>query len=663
MKNKVEILDTTLRDGSYTIGYQFSLQDNVIISSGLEKAGVNLIEIGHGAGLGSSRIDSNAQAYSDKQYMQSVSDTLTASKFGFFFIPGIGNSDDIQMLSDHGGGFIRIGVSIENYSSAKKYIALAKKLNIKFWVNLMKSYVYSFEEFAEFSKICFHDGADGLYLVDSAGGMLPSDVSKYIQAANVCLDKSNASNFHLGFHGHENISMGVACALSAVQSGASIVDGSLLGIGRSMGNSPIETLGIVLQKAGYSLTIDPWKLSDLAEKTIKPYLENRWRHSSIEQALGFKEIHSNFLKDITKFAHQEKINLRDLILALPDDARKSVNTDMLLTASKNSCPPPAQDQQKILLDPKNKLAKELSLSLVSKNEYLINLLSLAERTNGKSVLLLTPNWNKQLDTPFSIKKIKSVQGFEIGALDLSRNLDEINLDIKLIQQIDYLIYDAEFLPNKALTQLIQRIDGSKVFRYSDKNIVMNHIGRHLSVIASNKLEHEATVYIFSEDNLKHSLISSIEDLGFKCLNNPDDATFHVLLSLSDGCSYQINNYKELKFVIDVRSHILNYSDVEFANANNINLVAIDFESAIIAEVIAIVRNYENLSIHAGDLFIEELRLVAKGRWGNNGDIVVDKVPVPTCVLGISDGLGGLKLDHSNQDNVNINKIVSYIINQ
>ena len=43
MKKRVEILDTTLRDGSYTIGYQFSLQDNVLISSGLERAGVNFI--------------------------------------------------------------------------------------------------------------------------------------------------------------------------------------------------------------------------------------------------------------------------------------------------------------------------------------------------------------------------------------------------------------------------------------------------------------------------------------------------------------------------------------------------------------------------------------------------------------------------------------------
>ena len=131
MKNKISVLDTTLRDGSYTIGYQFSLQDNVIISAGLEKAGVELIEIGHGTGLGTAR-KGNDQAYSDAEYMKSVSDTLKKSSYGFFFIPGIGNTNDLKLLSDYGGGFVRIGVSIENYRQAKRYIKLCKKLKIKF---------------------------------------------------------------------------------------------------------------------------------------------------------------------------------------------------------------------------------------------------------------------------------------------------------------------------------------------------------------------------------------------------------------------------------------------------------------------------------------------------------------------------------------------------
>ena len=105
----------------------------------------------------------NDQAYSDR-IQKSVSDTLKKSSYGFFFIPGIGNTNDLKLLSDYGGGFVRIGVSIVD---RPKDIKLCKKLKIKFWINLMKSYAYTHREFSEFTKTCFLDGAEGLYLVDS----------------------------------------------------------------------------------------------------------------------------------------------------------------------------------------------------------------------------------------------------------------------------------------------------------------------------------------------------------------------------------------------------------------------------------------------------------------------------------------------------------------
>jgi len=662
MKKRVEILDTTLRDGSYTIGYQFSLQDNVLISSGLERAGVNFIEIGHGTGLGTSRIDNNYQAYSDKQYMQCVRDALDTSQYGFFFIPNIGNSDDIQMLADHGGGFIRIGVSIENYHSAKKYIELAKKLKIKVWINLMKSYIYSTEQFSEFSNVCFNDGVEGLYLVDSAGGMLPNTVAQYIETASIKLDKNDANDFSLGFHGHENISMGVACALAAVQSGASIIDGSLLGIGRSIGNSPIETLGMVLQKAGYSSTIDPWALSDLANKTVKPYLENRWRHSSEEQALGFKEIHSSFLKDIEQFANEENIKLRDLILALPKDASRQINSEILQQALETSQKATKKDDTQIQINSQDMLTKEISLISISINEYLNNLLSLAERTNRKSVLLLTTIWNKKIINKFLIKKIKSSQGFEIGALDLPIDVNHINLDTSLLKRVDYLIYDTDFSNNQIIQDLIQSVDMNKVFKYSDKNTVFNHIGRYISVLATKNHSIDPTVHIISKDHFRDKLGSSIESYGLQNINDPNHASYHILLSVDDEHPYQIHQYKKLKYVVDIRSQILNDADVEYALKNNIDLVAIDFEAAIISEVVAIISNYENVSLQSGDVYIQDLRLVAKGKWGNKGDIIVDKVPMPSYILGISDGLGGFKEEHSNQDSSNINKIITHMIN-
>jgi len=52
----VKILDTTLRDGSYVVDFQFSQQDTYNISEALESVGIDYIEIGHGLGLGAYRI-------------------------------------------------------------------------------------------------------------------------------------------------------------------------------------------------------------------------------------------------------------------------------------------------------------------------------------------------------------------------------------------------------------------------------------------------------------------------------------------------------------------------------------------------------------------------------------------------------------------------------
>ena len=61
-----------------------------------------------------------------------------------------------------------------------------------------------------------------------------------------------------------------------------------------------------------------------------------------------------------------------------------------------------------------------------------------------------------------------------------------------------------------------------------------------------------------------------------------------------------------------------------------------------SEVSAIISNYQNLVQQFGDLKIKNLRLVAKGKWGDSGDVIVDKVPEPASVIGICDGVMGLR---------------------
>ena len=65
----------------------------------------------------------------------------------------------------------------------------------------------------------------------------------------------------------------------------------------------------------------------------------------------------------------------------------------------------------------------------------------------------------------------------------------------------------------------------------------------------------------------------------------------------------------------------------------------------------------------GSRNISGIRLVAKGKWGKIGDIVVDKIKSPSIIIGVSDGLGSIKKVHSSTDKKSIKKIINVIINQ
>ena len=658
-KRKIDLLDVSLRDGSYTIGYQFSILDNITIAAGLERAGVKYIEIGHGTGLGSYRKDNNYQAHSDKDYMLATSEALKTSEFGFFFIPGIGNANDLRLLKDNGGSFFRIGTGIENFQSALKFIRLAKKLELKYWINLMKSYVYSYKEFAEFTRTTFLEGAEGIYLVDSAGGMMPKDVGNYIQEAKEILDKEKAENFSLGFHGHENLSLGVACSLSAVENGANIVDGSLLGIGRSIGNSPIETLAMALKKSDFIVDIDPWQLSDLAERTVRPYLENRWRHSSIEQALGYKEIHSGFLETITNYAKKKKLNLRELILSLPDEARRDVSGKSLAIAAKEIDLTPANRRRNINV--KFSTVKELQISS-SINDYIENLISQGEKTNRKTVLIFTSNWIKSSGIDYTLQKIKTIENNEVGTIEMNINSKKLNFSSNNLKRINYLMFDNELSRNTKFMQQVSSFPKQKVFSYPDKNSIFSHVARYISVMSRNMRFKPIISSVVSDQNDELLLRTLINGYGVQYTSDTQRANVHILISKNNS-NYPIEEYKNLKYIIDLRSKILTKENISYCFKNNIELLALDCEAAVISEVLANMASDKSINVAYGSRNISGIRLVAKGKWGKIGDIVVDKIKNPSLIIGVSDGLGSIKKVHSSTDKKNIKKIINFIINQ
>jgi 4-hydroxy-2-oxovalerate aldolase len=304
-----QILECTLRDGSYAINFQFTAIYTRLVTAALERVGFRLIEVGHGIGLGANEAGMGKAAATDEAYMRAASDAVEKAKVGVFCIPGIARLDHVDLAADCGMGFIRIGTNVTEVSESRAFIERAKKFGLMVCANFMKSYAMAPAEFGTVVNQSAAYGADVVYVVDSAGGMLAEDVRAYCEAAR------SASDVTLGFHGHHNLGLAVSNALLAADCGATIVDTSLQGMGRSAGNTSTEQFLCLLLRRGVNLGIDPIAVMDLGESLIQPLMEDN-RLPSLDVVSGLAQFHSSYMTVIRRFADRYRVDPRRLILAV-----------------------------------------------------------------------------------------------------------------------------------------------------------------------------------------------------------------------------------------------------------------------------------------------------------------------------------------------------------
>lgn len=328
--NQPIILDCTLRDGSYVIDFQFTANDTFDIAKSLSEVGFKYIEVGHGVGLGASNKGLGVAAATDKEYCEVTQKAIgEQSKWGMFCIPGIAQLSDLEMAIDHGMHFVRVGTDVNKVDESRPFIELAKKHGIEVFANFMKSYVLSPVEFAQIVYKSHSFGSDGIYLVDSAGGMLPNQVRDFIRAS---FDKN--PDFVLGFHGHNNLGLGMANALVSIEEGVTYIDSSLQGFGRSSGNVPAEQLICMLDILGLNQNFDPIKIMDLGENLIRPLI-NQKGLSSLDITAGWAQFHSSFMPLILKTAKEERIDPRLLITEVCKINKISLSEEIVKEIAKN----------------------------------------------------------------------------------------------------------------------------------------------------------------------------------------------------------------------------------------------------------------------------------------------------------------------------------------
>ncbi|MFZ0319351.1 MAG: hypothetical protein WAL56_09505 [Candidatus Sulfotelmatobacter sp.] len=307
---RVEILECTLRDGSYAVDFKFTENDTAVMAGVLDRLGFGWIEVGHGVGLGAAKAGKGTMPASDERLIEAAKRAAPHAKIGCFFIPGIGTADQLRSARAAGLDFIRIGYHAPEIEEAFSYLTLGKELGLKVCLNFMKTYGISAEMFGEKAKAGAAAGADVVYCVDSAGSMLPDDVHAYFTAAR---DRSDCA---LGFHGHSNLQFAVANSLEAVRCGASFIDTTLYGLGRSAGNVPTEIAVAVFKNLGIETGIDLFEVMDAAEEFMGPLMSQMQLYDMMSVAMGCSQFHSSFLPKVAGAARKHCVELRRLVVAM-----------------------------------------------------------------------------------------------------------------------------------------------------------------------------------------------------------------------------------------------------------------------------------------------------------------------------------------------------------
>jgi 4-hydroxy-2-oxovalerate/4-hydroxy-2-oxohexanoate aldolase len=309
---KVILHDMCLRDGMHAKRHQITLEQMRTIATGLDAAGVPLIEVTHGDGLGGASVNYGFALHTDEEYLKAVIPHLKQAKVSVLLVPGIGTLDELRMARDCGVHCVRVATHCTEADVAEQHIGLGKKLGMDVVGFLMMAHMAPPEKLLEQAKMMESYGADCVYCTDSAGYLLPDDVT-----ARISLLRSElAPQTQVGFHSHNNLSMAVANSLAAIAAGAVRIDGSAAGLGAGAGNTPLEVFVAVLQRMGVDAGVDLYKIMDVAEELVTPIMDQPIRIDRDSLCLGYAGTYSTFLLHAKRIGKHYGVSPRDILVEL-----------------------------------------------------------------------------------------------------------------------------------------------------------------------------------------------------------------------------------------------------------------------------------------------------------------------------------------------------------
>ena len=306
-KTRVKILDGTLRDGQHTISHQFTPQNIRNIAGRLDQAGIDIIEVAHGYGLGGSSFQYGFGACSDEEMFEAARSVIHRGKLCITCSPGTGTREDLKRVKDIGIDIVRVGSVITETDITQQHIEMCKEMGFEVYGIVAQAPPIPVKDTVRQLKLMQDYGADVITFCDSSGCMLPEDVHVRVDALVQEL------KVPIGFHAHNNLQHGVANSMAAIAAGAQMIDTCLKGFGAGAGNAPTELVVAVMKRMGYETEVDLVDILNIGDEEIVPLMPYPMELTSDCLMLGYTSVFSSFRMPAIEAAKRYGVNVCRII--------------------------------------------------------------------------------------------------------------------------------------------------------------------------------------------------------------------------------------------------------------------------------------------------------------------------------------------------------------
>lgn len=294
----VQLLDVTLRDGGYCNDFQFDSQAARQIVQSLYKARLDYIEIGYRKGPEKGAKGLGTTAVTDRAYMLSLREAAPEAKLVVMLHPHNIEERDLAELQEIGISMVRVCIRADRVEQGLATVRAAKQFGLLVSANFVRVTYLHPRTIAAYMQQAEAAGADLVYFADSNGNMVPEQVRQFTQLFKIAVDVP------VGFHAHNNLTLGLGNTLAAIDAGIDIVDASLRGMGRGAGNLSTEVYVSYLERMG---VVHPYDLVEVLQAA--EYLEgNGMRQPQVLETRDLLFGMANFSGDFTKPVMQEAVD-------------------------------------------------------------------------------------------------------------------------------------------------------------------------------------------------------------------------------------------------------------------------------------------------------------------------------------------------------------------